>query len=159
MKTRTTRMKLFAVAIVLAASAAVWAAWGGGRAQALPRERYRNYQNGMFGITRGQTARLHVLNHGMPQGLMLEWKFLDSNGDVLAESTEEHGIAQGRALSFDLNRDLLDRAGNKVDLYVFLTIEGRSIAVYEPGFIATVEVMNNSTGKTEFFASPFALGP
>jgi hypothetical protein len=61
MKTQNTRMKLIAVVIALVALASVWAAWGGGWVIAIQDS---EDMPSPFGLARGQTARLTVLNIG-----------------------------------------------------------------------------------------------
>ena len=113
----------------------------------------QNYENGMFSVTRDQTVRLHVLNRAIPAGLTFTFQILDKDRNVLSQSEREQTVGQGRALSFDFIA-LADRT-----VHIFLSIRGRSIPEYRPGFTATVEVLNTASGKTNFLAGGMEPSP
>jgi hypothetical protein len=102
---------------------------------------------GLFGIAQGQIASAHVVNTGEVRGFIVDWKVLDSEGRLLAQS-EGQFLAFGQASSFDFGP--LDRTGaQRMTIRVVLTVEGSS---NKPGFIATQEVFDTDTGKTTFIA-------
>jgi hypothetical protein len=102
---------------------------------------------GLFGIAQGQIASAHVVNTGEVRGFIVDWRVLDSEGRILAQS-EGQFLAFGQASSFDFGP--LDRTGaQRMTIRVVLTVEGSS---NKPGFIATQEVFDTDTGKTTFIA-------
>ncbi len=105
----------------------------------------------MFGIAQGQIASAHVVNTGEVRGLVINWKVLDSEGNLLAQS-ERQPLALGRASSFNFGPLDLAR-GQRMAIRVVLTVEGGSNNPNKPGFIATQKVFDTATGKTTFTAS------
>src|SRR6266567_1228939 len=102
MKTPHRSMKLLALAIALGMLAAIWSVWGASLAEAL------NFvkTTGQFGLARGQTARINVLNTGEVRGFVVNWKFLDARGNTIVESRKPVTILPGQAASFDLAFDI-----------------------------------------------------
>lgn len=119
---------------------------------------------GMVGITRGQTARLNVVNVGdVPQGLcrssddvppgpcrtQVDLVFFDNAGRQLSRTTET--LAPGHSAFLDLNGDTLERQGNRAEIRAAVLVpppdpDRNSRAV----LVATLEVFNNETGRTLF---------
>jgi len=94
------------------------------------------------GITFGQTARVNILNTG-DRGFIIEGgKFLDSDGNVIAEFRGT--IDPGKTMSFDLNGDTLAR---RVEIHV--VIEGP--VPHLKGALISLEVFNNADGRTTVF--------
>lgn len=103
-----------------------------------------------IGLAPGQTARLNILNRGEERGYIINWKFVDSDGQTLVQSDRDTLIPIDRFMSFDLHGDSLsdirDRFG-RVQLRAVVTAVGnpdtRNLHV-------SVEVFDNDTGKTTF---------
>ena len=148
MKTRHPRTKLIALVIALAASAAIWAAWGAGRVAAIEDS---EEMPPPFGLAMGQTARLNILNSGTESGIIIiGGKFLDSAGRVLVE-IKLHPISPGQFMSFDLDGDSLDVTRDR-----FGRIQVRAVVTALGGpdtrnLHVSLEVFDNVTGKTTAF--------
>ena len=132
MKTRTTPSML--IAILLA-----FLALGATKAQAI----IVNWRP--VGITFGQTARVNVLNTGDRAFIIDGGKFLDSDGNVIAEFRGT--IDPGKTMSFDLNGDTVPRTENRIEIHV--VIEGPEPHLKRAVF--SMEVFNNADGKTTVF--------
>ena len=133
MKTRTTSSML--IAILLA-----FLALGATKAQANI-DIYRP-----VGITFGQTARVTAANTGTTAIVVVGGKFLDSDGNVLAEFARQV-IEPGEMMSFDLNADDIVRESNRIQIRV--VIEGPEPHLRNVRF--SLEVFNNADGKTTVF--------
>ena len=94
------------------------------------------------GITFGQTARVNILNTGDRAFIIDGSKFLDSDGNVIAEFRGT--IDPGKTMSFDLNGDTL---GRRVEIHV--VIEGPE--PHLKGALISLEVFNNADGRTTVF--------
>jgi hypothetical protein len=98
------------------------------------------------GIAIGQTARVNVLNISDRAIIIIGGKFLDENGNLLAEFRGT--IEPGKTMSFDLNRDTLMREQNRIQIHSVLETPEphlrRSAAI-------SLEVFNNADGKTTVF--------
>ncbi len=132
MKTRTTSML---IALLLA-----FLALGVTKAQAFI-DIYRP-----VGITFGQTARVTAANTGTTAIIINNGKFLDSDGNVLAEFARQT-IQPGEMMSFDLNADDIVRESNRIQIRV--VIEGPEPHLRNVRF--SLEVFNNADGKTTVF--------
>ncbi len=98
---------------------------------------------GMFGLARGQTARINVLNSGEIRGFVIDWKFLDASGRTVAESGGPVSIPLGQAESFDLAfDDFFPTESIRTELRAVVTLSVRHDAV------VTGEVFDIGTGKT-----------
>ena len=133
MKTRNTSSML--IAILLA-----FLALGATKAQAIVIEGSRP-----VGITFGQTARVNILNTGDRAFIIDGGKFLDSDGNVIAEfrGTIDHG----KTMSFDLNGDTVPRTENRIEIH--FVIEGP--VPHLKGALISLEVFNNADGRTTVF--------
>ena len=133
------------IAIVIAvAIATIWTIGGASTAEAgiaIIR------QTGMFSLTQGQATSAHVVNTGEERGIVIDWKVLDSAGNVLAESGPQR-VELGQASSFDFGPLALPE-GQRMAIRVELMVEGASRS--RPGFVATQEVFNVGDGKTTVF--------
>lgn len=107
-----------------------------------------------FGIATDQTARLNILNRGEERGLIINWKFLDSEGNTLGESLEPLSVAPGQMVSDDFFADghsvVRDRFGRVQTRAVISVVGnpdegGRNLQI-------SLEVFDNATGKTTFTA-------
>jgi hypothetical protein len=150
MKTRNTTTKLITIAIALSAMAAIWAAWGANQmvAKASPKDAQTvSYGTGVYSLARGQATSAHVVNTGDERGIEVNWRVLDSAGNVHAQS-DRRMVELGHASSFDFGP--LDLAeGERMPIRVELMVEGASRN--KPGFIATQEVYNIVDSKTTVF--------
>jgi hypothetical protein len=131
MKTRTTPSML--IAILLA-----FLALGATKAQAIVIINSRP-----VGITFGQTARVNILNTGDRAIIIIGGKFLDSDGNVIAEFRGT--IDPGKTMSFDLNGDTVPRTENRIEIHV--VIEGPIPHLT----VISLEVFNNADGRTTVF--------
>ena len=98
------------------------------------------------GITFGQTARVTAANTGTTAIIVVGGKFLDSDGNVLAEF-ERQTIEPGEMMSFDLNADDIIRESNRIQIRV--VIEGPVPHLRDVRL--SLEVFNNADGKTTVF--------
>jgi len=106
----------------------------------------------VFGIARGQTARLNVLNSGEERGYIINWKFLDAMGRVVIAGQREF-IPTEQVKSFDLSTEALGLVGD-----TFGRTELRAVVRALGGpdtrnLHISVEVFNNSDGKTSFIVA------
>ncbi len=151
MKTRNASMKLIAMVIAVVIATAVWTIWGANRAEAIiaifvPTD--------SFGVGRGQTARLNVLNRGEEE-IVTYWSFLDAEGTVLREAARVP-IGPGHTMSFDLNGDAHDHlrdAFGRIQLRAVVS----ALRADTKNLGVNVEVFDNDTGKTTFALG--ATGP
>ena len=97
------------------------------------------------GITFGQTARVTAANTGTTAIVVVGGKFLDSDGNVLAEFRGT--VEPGEMMSFDLNADDIIRESNRIQIRV--VIEGPIPHLKDLRF--SLEVFNNADGKTTVF--------
>jgi len=98
------------------------------------------------GITFGQTARVTAANTGTTAIIINNGKFLDSDGNVLAEFARQV-IEPGEMMSFDLNADDIVRESNRIQIRV--VIEGPIPHLRD--LRLSLEVFNNADGKTTVF--------
>jgi hypothetical protein len=153
MKTAKTTKKLFVTAIALVTTAAIWATLGARRAQAQGSETFLPYIE-QVGIASGQTARLSALNSNAEREFVIDWRFLDSQGRILAQSREPQLIPPGQMRSFDLSADevnaTMDRFGRVQVIAIIRTLGGPDTK----NLHTSLEVFDNATGKTTVFVSP-----
>ncbi len=140
MKTRTTTTKRIAMVIAVAI-ATIWTIGGASTAEAVIAI---IRQTGMFSLAQGQATSAHVVNTGEERGIIVDYRVLDSAGNVLAQSGRQR-VELGQASSFEWGPPPDWRMAIRVELMV----EGASRN--HPGFIATQEVFNVGDGKTTVF--------
>jgi hypothetical protein len=154
MKTAKTTTNLFASAIALVAAAAICFFWGARRTHAIQgSENFLPYIE-TIGIASGQTARLNALNIGEDRGIVIDWRLLDSQGRILAQSPERLLIPPGQLRSFDINADVINSTRDPFGRVQVIAII-RTIG--DPGLRnlhTSLEVFDNATGKTTAFVSP-----
>src|SRR5213593_2152787 len=95
------------------------------------------------GITFGQTARVTAANTGTTAIVVVGGKFLDSDGNVLAEFRGT--VEPGEMMSFDLNADDIIRESNRIQIRVVIQ------APHLRNVRFSLEVFNNADGKTTVF--------
>ena len=143
MKTRNTTIKRIAMVIAVAI-ATIWTIGAASTAEAVIAI---IRQTGMFSLAQGQITTAHVVNTGEERGIIIDFRVLDSAGNVLAQSGRQR-VELGQASSFDFGP--LDLAeGQRMAIRVELMVEGASRG--RPGFVATQEVFNIGDGKTTVF--------
>ena len=149
MKPNYGSLKLIAIVLVLAAAAIVWTS--------LPPRQVHAIQDSEdfpppFGLAQGQTARLTLFNSGDTAIQDPDYRFLNSRGDVLAQSAERIVIRPGQFRSFDF--DLPNPPPGIVDFFGRAQVR---VAVRNPdikNLRVSVEVFDNATGRTSFVISP-----
>jgi hypothetical protein len=96
------------------------------------------------GLTMDQTARLNLVNNGVPNGMLIHWRFIDANGLTLAQSAVT--LPLGKIVSVDFRRP--------GDPPTQLRVEVRAqVDIVTPGIPSeslrrSLEVFNNDTGAT-----------
>ena len=143
MKTRKTMMKHIAMVTAMAI-ATIWTIGGASTAEAVIAI---IRQTGMFSLAEGQATSAHVVNTGEERGIVVDWRVLDSAGNILAQS-DRRRVELGQASSFDFG-PLGLAEGQRMAIRVELMVEGASRN--DPGFIATQEVDNVGDGRTTVF--------
>jgi ABC-type taurine transport system substrate-binding protein len=143
MKTRKTTMKRIAMVIAVAI-ATIWTIGGASTAEAVIAI---IRQTGMFSLAQGQATSAHVVNTGEERGIVVDWRVLDSAGNIIAQ-LDRRRVELGQASSFDFG-PLGLAEGQRMAIRVELMVEGASRN--HPGFIATQEVHNVGDGKTTVF--------
>ena len=101
------------------------------------------------GITLGQTARLTFANIGETRGFIVDWRFIDADGVIVARSERPLTIPFGKMASVDLDRDTLRQPDPRVQIRA-------EVEVLTPGnpgkdLSTSLEVFDNDTGKTTVF--------
>ena len=96
------------------------------------------------GITFGQTARVTAANTGTTAIIVVGGKFLDSDGNVLAEF-DGGAVDPGNMIAFDLNADDIIRESNRIEIRAVITAETSR------GLLISAEVFENDTEKTTVF--------
>ncbi|HEY3040496.1 MAG TPA: hypothetical protein VGJ66_17285 [Pyrinomonadaceae bacterium] len=148
MKTRNRRWKL--VGLFIGIVLTVVGGWLFGSSTSVKAVQDPENMPGSFGLARGQTARLNVLNSGEQRGYIIDWKFLDSLGRVVSEGPQPHLIPVDQFKSFDLDADSLAIAGDQ-----FGRIQLRAVVTALGGpdtnnLHVSLEVFDKDTGKTTF---------
>jgi hypothetical protein len=144
MKTRNRSTKLVAAAIVVSILSAMWTVWDPRRAEAVIAI---IRQTGVFSIAQGQATTAHVVNIGEERGIVVNWRVLDSAGNVHAQS-DRRRVELGQASSFDFGPLELTE-GQRMAIRLELRVEGAS--KNKPDFIATQEVFDMGDGKMTIF--------
>ncbi len=131
-------------AITLSALIAIAALMISNPAQA-SRPIFMQFQFGMVGITRDQTARLNVLN-GSREPIQVSFNFTDSAGRQIKQAVET--IMPDHAAFLDLTPSGVDDAAGRLQIHATLEIGERSPGGAGRQIIPTLEVFDTSTGKT-----------
>ncbi len=135
--------------------AVIWTICGASQAEAVIA--IIRQTTGMFSLAQGQATSAHVVNTwtGNERGIIVDWRVLDSAGNILAQS-ERQMVAPGQASTYDYGTGVYIPPGQRMAIRVMLTVEGSSNTrnPRRPGpndFIATQEVYNVGDGKTTVF--------
>jgi hypothetical protein len=99
------------------------------------------------GLTMDQTARLNFVNIGVPNGMLINWRFIDANGVTLAQSAVT--LPLGKIVSVDYKRPgdppTLLRAEVRAQVDIL------NSGVPSESLRRSLEVFNNDTGATAVF--------
>lgn len=103
------------------------------------------------GITMDQTARLNLLNNDVPNGMLVNWRFIDASGATLAQSSVM--LPPGKIVSVDYRRhgDPLPPKSDTPDTMraeVRVQVEIANPGVPSESLRRSLEVFNNDTGTT-----------
>jgi len=102
------------------------------------------------GLTINQTARLNLVNIGVPNGMLINWRFIDANGGTLAQSTVI--LPLGKIVSVDYKPQ-----GGSGDAPTLLRAEVRvQVDIVDAGVPSeslrrSLEVFNNDSGATTVY--------
>jgi hypothetical protein len=142
-ETRPLVTTLASLAIALIASTPAWAL--------LPA-----VHTGMFGVIRGQVARVSLVNLAERGALpiVVDVQFVDVVGHVFAHDTKTVNPGQADFLDFAFNSFLVD--GNRVEIRVVISEHNppSDIRAHDPAadknLVTSIEVFDAETGKTTF---------
>jgi hypothetical protein len=104
------------------------------------------------GVTMDQTARLNLVNVDVPNGMFINWRFIDASGLTLAQAAVM--LPMGKIVSVDFRRPGGPLPPNPPDL---IRAEVRAqVQIVNPGIPSeslrrSLEVFNNNTGATTVF--------
>lgn len=101
------------------------------------------------GITMDQTARLNLVNIDVPNGMFINWRFIDASGVTLAQSAVM--LPLGKIVSVDFRRPGSPLPPNAPDLIraeVRAQVQIVSAGVPGESLRRSLEVFNNDTGAT-----------
>ncbi len=99
------------------------------------------------GIALGQTLRLNFLNMGQESGVIIRYRLLDAEGNVLAQSERPLFLPMGNIVSVDLNRDALTAKSNRIEIRAQVSIGDPN----DRDVRRSTEVFNNADGRTTVF--------
>jgi hypothetical protein len=100
------------------------------------------------GLTMDQTARLNFVNIGVPNGVLINWRFIDANGLTLVQSSLT--LPLGKIVSVDFRRQI-----GPGPAYIRAEVRAQ-VDIVTPGVPSeslrrSLEVFNNDTGATTVF--------
>jgi hypothetical protein len=104
------------------------------------------------GMTMNQTARLNLANIGVPNGIIITWRFLDASGAVIGKPQEQLFLPFGKIVSVDFKRS--SDPLSKTDPAAQLRAEVRAqVDILTPNVSSeslrrSLEVFNNDSGAT-----------
>ena len=106
------------------------------------------------GLTMNQTARLNLVNTGVPNGMLISWRFIDASGLTLAQSLVT--LPLGKIVSVDFRRpgDPLPPNTDPPDLLraeVRAQVDIVSAGIPSESLRRSLEVFDNSSGATTVF--------
>ena len=104
------------------------------------------------GLTFGQTARLTFANIGEIRGIVINWRFIDADGEIVATSERTLTIPFGKMVSVDLDRNTLPRPEARVQIRA--EVEVLTHGNPRNDLSTSLEVFDNDTGKTTVFFWP-----
>ena len=106
------------------------------------------------GITMDQTARLNLVNVGVPNGMLVSWRFIDATGFTLAQSAVT--LPLGKIVSVDFRRpgDPLPPNTYPPDVLraeVRAQVDIVSAGIPSESLRRSLEVFDTSSGATTVF--------
>ena len=105
-----------------------------------------------FGLTMNQTARLNLVNIGVPNGILITWRFMDATGVVITKPQERLYLPFGKIVSVDFKRQrgplLKPDPAEQLRAEVRAEIEILTPRVPGESLRRSLEVFNNNTGET-----------
>ncbi|HEU0208386.1 MAG TPA: hypothetical protein VFQ78_05345 [Candidatus Udaeobacter sp.] len=105
-----------------------------------------------IGLTMNQTARLSLANIGVPNGIIITWRFMDASGTVVTKPQEQLFLPFGKIVSVDFKRSADPLS--KTDPAAQLRAEVRAqVDILTPNVSSesvrrSLEVFNNDNGAT-----------
>lgn len=126
---------------------------------------------GMIGLTAGETLRINVANPELPDAVpprpcVVELAFRDSSGELVLPAVQDT-LQAGKSAHYDLNSDVLfppsvaanlpavQRAEIRPVVLVLSSPTATGIAAYPSRpCVSTIEILDNTTGKTLLSSSP-----
>jgi hypothetical protein len=104
------------------------------------------------GLTMDQTARLNFVNNDVPNGMFINWRFIDASGVTLAQSTIM--LPLGKIVSVDFRRPGSPPPPNAPDLIraeVRAQVQIVSAGIPSESLRRSLEIFNNNTGATTVY--------
>ena len=100
------------------------------------------------GITMDQTARLNLLNIGVPNAMLITWRFIDASGLTLTQSAVT--LPLGKIVSVDFRRPGSPLPPNAPDL-IRAQVEIVNAGIPSESLRRSLEIFNNDTGATTVY--------
>jgi hypothetical protein len=107
-----------------------------------------------IGLTMDQTVRLNFVNNDVPNGMLINWRFIDASGFTLAQSTVM--LPLGKIVSVDFRRPGSPLPPNAPDLIraeVRAQVQLVSAGIPSESLRRSLEIFNNNTGATTVYMS------
>jgi len=104
-----------------------------------------------IGLTMDQTARLNMVNVDIPNGVLISWRFIDTNGLPLAQAVTT--LPLGKIVSVDFRRagaPLPPNTDPALSIRAEVRAQIQIVSAGVPGesLRRSLEVFNNDTGAT-----------
>lgn len=113
-----------------------------------------------IGMTMNQTARLNLANIGVPNGILITWRFVDASGTVVTKLQEQLFLPFGKIVSVDFKRsaDPLSKTDPAAQLRaeVRAQVDILTPTVSSESLRLSLEVFNNDTGATTVYLASAA---
>ena len=106
------------------------------------------------GITMDQTARLNLVNVGVPNGMLVSWRFIDASGVTLAQAAVT--LPLGKIVSVDYRRHGNPLPPNTGPAEQIRAEVRAQVDIVNPGvpsesLCRSLEVFNTDTGATTVY--------
>jgi hypothetical protein len=102
------------------------------------------------GLTMDQTARLNFVNIDVPNGMLIQWRFIDAKGLTLAQSVVT--LPLGQTVSVDFRRPgAPGEQPTQIRAEVRAQVDIVSAGIPSESLRRSLEVFNNDTGATTVF--------
>jgi hypothetical protein len=105
-----------------------------------------------IGLTMDQTVRLNFVNNDVPNGMLINWRFIDASGFTLAQSTVM--LPLGKIVSVDFRRPGVPLPPNTPDLIraeVRAQVQIVSAGIPSESLRRSLQIFNNNTGATTVY--------